>query len=59
MAVDSFNDGIASWDPPDVAASIASNAIVAAATRVFPAGMQAEFVAFGMETLTKTITGRS
>jgi hypothetical protein len=59
MAVDSLNNSIASWSPPDVAASITSNAIVAAATRVFPAGMQAEFVAFGMETLTKTITGRS
>jgi hypothetical protein len=48
MAVDSFDDGTASWMPPDLAASKAGDAIVAAATDLeFSAAMLSEDVALG------------
>jgi hypothetical protein len=58
MVAYSFNADVASWSPPDVAASIASNAIVAAVTdRVFPAGMRAAEVESGKRALTQTVVG--
>ena len=59
MVAYSLNADIASWSLPDVAASIASNAIVAAATdRVFPAGMRGADVESGRKAFTHTVVGR-
>ena len=58
MVVDSFDDGTASWMPPDLAASIAGDAIVGAAIDLeFSAGMVSENVAPGRNFFTQTVVG--
>jgi hypothetical protein len=58
MAVDSSDDGTASWMPPDLAASIAGDEIVGAATDLeFSEGMLSEIVALGRNFFTQTVVG--